>query len=86
MASMALKGLLREYTEVHGYESLIPKRKEPFRNGDLQKMLSLPHGTHVGKQLYMPQTELWVTWRALLCVLAQSGMRKAEVAVPNGQT
>jgi hypothetical protein len=35
LATMALKGLLREYVEVHGPESLIPKRKEPFTQEEI---------------------------------------------------
>jgi integrase len=80
LASMAMKGLLREYTEVHGSEFLIPNRKEPYSHEEVKQMLTLEalQGEPIDAQ-----SEFWVSWRALVSLLYQSGFRKAEVAVAN---
>ena len=76
---------MREYCEIHGPEFLKPKRpkrKEPFTHGEVKAVLTLKY-TH--KRVVEENSELWVTLRALIYVLYQSGFRKAEVSVPNAR-
>lgn len=80
MANMALKGLLRMFVDVHGHEWLIPERKEPFTNEDVQALYTYMDGTAA-----QSATEEAVVWKAVVGVLAKTGFRKAEVAVQNGR-
>ena len=80
--SMVLKALLHEYCEEHGPESLIPHRKSalpfPVVTGLLQ--LCSTDGLKLGKRTVLPDSILWVTLKALIATMAQSGLRKAEVS------
>eukprot|EP00965_Chrysotila_dentata_P141708 4683017-Pleurochrysis_carterae.AAC.1 len=41
------KGATQAYIDEHGYEALIPKRKEPLTNEMLVALVSTPHGAAI---------------------------------------
>ena len=73
LVNRMIKGICDEYLELHGPESLEPHRKEPFTADIIRKLL-------VWYQAFIPTEER----KLMLCVattlLAQSGLRKAEIA------
>ena len=92
MASTLTARLLARYVRTHGADALMPKRKEPLTNPIITSLLQLPHHTPVGPQprgkgLRVDWCQLeWTSLRAMFATLAQTGMRKAEVALPAGDT
>ena len=82
MAVRACQGLLRRYIELHGADALIPKRKEPLTNDIIRRLLAMPDGTSLGPRRRLEwRSERFVALRAIYATLAQTGMRKAEVAL-----
>ena len=78
-------GMLREYAERHGPESLIPHRKEPFTRELIIGLLSIPTGTRLNNGTVVNWEALeWRMIRALVCFMAQSGARKCVVSLPPG--
>ena len=94
LACVLVNKLLDDYVRVNGADALMPKRKEPLTNVIIRAMLFLPNGTPMGgaQPRGAPPTSARVDWRALewisvramFATLAQTGMRKAEVALPAG--
>ena len=81
LAVQVTEGRLREYADVHGPETLLPRRKEPMPRWAILRMLSLPDGALVGRRTVVRDSLEWVSIRALIAVLAQTGFRKAEVSL-----
>ena len=71
VAIQVVKGLLRRYVELHGTDSLAPARKNPLTNELIMGMLGAP----VDWTLHY-----WIAVRATFEVLAETGMRKADVS------
>ena len=82
MAVVLVNRLLDNYVRLHGHDALQPKRKEPLTNPIICAMLSLPQGTPVGKRRVDWSQLEWIALRAMYATLAQTGMRKSEVALP----
>ena len=79
------EGMLREYALMHGPEALLPQRKEPLTGVMICNMLELPTGTRLGPSTVIDWDRLeWASLRGVICLLAQSGFRKAEVSLPSG--
>ena len=83
-ATQAADGLLRDFLEEHGPLALIPKRKEPLTNEEIAEIFDFWGYLKVGKQDVLLD---WAKPRhssllAMFHVLAQTGMRKAEVSLP----
>jgi hypothetical protein len=74
-----LKGLLRLYVLAHGPESLTPRRKDPLTNEHTEAILSVPNGTVLGALVVDWESDLFVTFRALLTLLRHTGARKADL-------
>eukprot|EP00656_Telonema_subtile_P057865 TRINITY_DN9624_c0_g1_i3.p1 TRINITY_DN9624_c0_g1~~TRINITY_DN9624_c0_g1_i3.p1 ORF type:complete len:285 (+),score=67.40 TRINITY_DN9624_c0_g1_i3:490-1344(+) len=70
--------MCNQYKHLHGPESLMPHRKEPMPFTLIEQLL-----THF-EQSPSIQDYLRVQLCAITALLAQSGMRKAEVASPDG--
>ena len=86
LATVLCKKLLADYVRKHGHDALMPKRKEPLTNPIIVSMLQLPNGTPVGSERIDWSTLEWTSLRACYATLAQTGMRKSEVALPAGVT
>ena len=86
-AVRACDGLIREYIDLHGAEALLPHRKEPLTNEIIVRLLSDDfQGTDLGSTSRNRRIVDWTTGefsslRAMFATLAQTGMRKAEVAL-----
>ena len=78
--SSILKGLLRQYVELHGAEILTPKRAEPLIKEDMAKILhpSL-NGTPCGRTVVDWDAPRFRSFRAYLCTSRMAATRKADV-------
>ena len=85
-ASLAVKGLMREYIDEHGLEGLIPDRKNPLSNELIDGMLATPNLTKSGSLQVQWDSYKWTALRALFSLLAESGERKDEVAKAKAST
>jgi integrase len=74
----AMRKLLERYRDKHGPEALQPHRKEPLTN---ELIIALIATTRADDTLSAGDRLMWV---GLWNLLAQTGMRKAEVALPAG--
>ena len=81
-----LKGLMAEHVEEHGYESLLPHRKEPLDAQHVRDFLSTPKGTKLGRAVVDWQSPLFMSLGALFTVGISTGIRKAEGATPNNRS
>lgn len=81
------KRLNKEYLEKHGYEHLIPKRKEPFtRELIVNILLSAPDGMALGgTQKLCWASRFGRSLMGMITTLAQTGLRKGEVTVKKRQ-
>ena len=85
-ATKAADGLLKGFLLEHGPLALIPKRKEPLTNEEISDIFSLS-----GCTLGSGRSAVNLDWKdpayssllAMFHVLAQTGMRKAEVSLPS---
>jgi len=82
--NLAVKGLLRRYVREHGVTSLAPKRKLPLTNALIDAVLATPDGTGSGRHQVRWSSYRGRAMRACLCTLAETGMRKDEVAKESG--
>jgi hypothetical protein len=80
-----MKGLMVEHIAEHGYESLLPHRKEPLDATHLRLLLSTPHGTLLGRLELDWSSPLGLSLGGIFAVGASTGIRKAEGATPNGR-
>ena len=83
--SSVMKGILSEHIAEHGYESLLPHRKEPLDGDHLRLLLSTPTGTVLGRTAVHWDAPLFLSLGGLFAVGASTGIRKAEGATPNGR-
>lgn len=79
--SAYVKALKRQYQDLHGFDALLERRKEPIRDSEHHHLLHLPDNTALGPFTYLRHSRFGLTWRALLSVLNYTGFRKAEWAV-----
>ena len=76
-----------EYALVHGPEALIPRRREGITRDMVRRMLEALPGLATSSRAYpsiFPGSWLERNVRAVLCVSASGGFRKAEVSLPEG--
>ena len=79
-AVKACDGLLRQYVEDHGPESLIPHRKEPLTMDIILGMLGQTGG-NIGRRLLNWAEPAMCSLRTMFHTLAQTGFRKSEVSL-----
>ena len=89
MAKEVAKSLNTECARREGPECLIPVGKEPLSRGVLRKILAAPEGLNLHNRT-VPRL-LWGYWfglslRAMLCVAASGGFRKAELCLDANTT
>lgn len=80
--NLVLKGLNRSYLDLHGPEALEVHRTEAIPHRWQVELVRLfrSSGRKLGQHTTQGGTSrTWVSLRALLCTLSQTGMRKAEV-------
>jgi hypothetical protein len=76
-----VRALTLDYKARFGFDSLLPRRKEPIRDAEHRHLLNLPDDLRLGPFLYKRRSRFGLTWRTLLQVLNHSGFRKAEWTV-----
>lgn len=81
---LTLRALTSRYARVHGPESLLPNRKEPFEPRRIAEFRRLPRGTRLGSRVLDWNTPFFTMIYALFTVAGSTGFRKAEVCVPSG--
>lgn len=81
-----LKQLMHDYCERHGPESLLPHRKSPYQHWMVVALLDLCRAKDslLGTRRVQPESIFWTSLTALIAVMAQSGLRKAEVTSSKG--
>ena len=84
--SVVLKALMAEHIAEHGYESLLPHRKEPLDAQHVRDMLNTPAGTKLGRLTVDWTSPLFMSLGALFSVGISTGIRKAEGCTPNGRS
>ena len=77
------KGVVQEHIDENGPESLEIARKEPLQNWMLVAWMTLMHGIKIGK-VTVGVNVAWQGVRVLICLLASTGGRKADVALDDG--
>jgi len=80
-----VKRLCRKHIKDFGAASLIPKRKEPFTRAMILALLRLADGLRIGPYVLTWDSRVGRALRALIVVLASTGMRKAEVSISSGE-
>ena len=77
-----MKGMLHEAVALHGTDWLAPARKLPLTNAIIIAMLAVADGL-VGMGFVVTRSSyFWVAALATFAVLAETGMRKADVSKP----
>ena len=83
LAAAAMKGLLRDFVDVHGHRYLLKRKALAFDQATVRSLCNLRSalaGRRVGSRT-IGDTAFWITVEALWAALAQTGLRKDEVAV-----
>ena len=84
---LPLKGLMRRFLHRFGPSSLVPKRREPFTNGMIVALVTLPYGTDLGPAGVLCLGSLARSiWRAAVALANCTGFRKAELFKSNEST
>jgi hypothetical protein len=73
-----LKGLLRQYVELHGAEILCPKRAEPLVASDMRGIFSVGPETKCGSGVVDWDLPRFRSFRAFLCTSRLAATRKAD--------
>ena len=84
---LPLKGMMRRFVKRFGPMSLVPKRREPFTNGMIGSLVSLPTDLDLGPVGKL-EAGSWnrAVWRAAVALATSTGFRKAEVFRSNETT
>jgi hypothetical protein len=80
-----LKGMLREFVEIHGFRTLVPKRKLPLTNHMADGILCVYEGATRAGLTVARTAYYWVAMLCLFAVLLETGMRKDEVTGDKGR-
>ena len=84
---LPLKGLMKRFVQRFGPSSLIPKRREPFTNGMICSLASLPIGMDLGRFGRLTAgSRQRACWRAAVALATSTGFRKAEMFRSNETT
>ena len=81
-----MKGMLHEAVALHGTDWLAPARKRPLTNAIINAMLSVADGLAGMGLVVALSSYFWVAALATFAVLAETGMRKADVSRPLAST
>ena len=87
LAVKVMAGMLHHYVLTHGTDALMPHRKNPLTNLMILQMLQVPEGACDAPDakgrcalVVRWQSDFWVGVSATISVLAETGMRKADVS------
>lgn len=85
-ATRRMRELTHRYTEHIGPENCAPKRKAPLTHALICKLLRTQDSMPTGKRgaAWRWASHFGVSTKALYHTLAQTGFRKAEIAIPKG--
>ena len=84
---LPLRGLMRRFVQRFGPASLVPKRREPFTNGMIKALTSLPDACVLGSLGCVRSGSLLsLCWRAAVALAVSTGFRKAELFLSNETT
>jgi len=84
---LPLKGIMRQFLQRFGPKSLVPKRREPFTNGMIRTLVSLPANLNLGAIGQLSDSAmLQLSWNAAVSVAASAGFRKSEMFQSNETT
>jgi len=78
--TMAAKAMMRDYIEEHCIKYLMPQRKLPLSNAMIDGMLATLDGAQEGELRVRWGSYHWIAVRAAFATMAETGMRKDEVA------
>jgi hypothetical protein len=82
LAQGVMKGMLHQAVQLHDTDWLSPARKRPLTNAMVLAMLSVETGL-VGMGFVVDTSAfMWIAALATFAVLAETGMRKADVSKP----
>jgi hypothetical protein len=85
--TLSLRGLMRRFLQQFGPVSLVPKRREPFSNGMIDSLTSMPEGASMGSGVTFVTGALFsLSWTAAVAVSTSAGFRKAEMFKSNSET
>jgi hypothetical protein len=85
--TLSLRGLMRRFVQQFGPVSLVPKRREPFSNGMIDSLTSMPEGANMGSGTVFKAGSLFaLSWTAAVSVSTSAGFRKAEMFKSNAET
>jgi len=79
-----LKGITAAHIHEHGFESLLPQRKDPIGPPLLRTLLATPNGTKLGNSTLDWSSPLFLCLAAMFALGSGTGFRKAEVSLPDG--
>ena len=86
LATRVLSGMLHKFVEDNDTDALAPSRKDPLTCEHIDGMLSVADGTSAGGLTVDWDSYLWTAVDATVSVLAETGMRKADVSKATAQT
>jgi hypothetical protein len=81
--SAVLKGITASHISEHGFESLLPQRKDPIDPPLLRSLLATPNGTKLGNTSLNWSSPLFLCIAAMFALGSGTGFRKAEVSLPD---
>ena len=76
----------RAYVREHGAEALVPARKEPLDGDRVRRILQIINGTKCGRRKVDWAAPFFICIKAMMCTMLSAGFRKAEVALPDGES
>ena len=87
LVTRLVHALNRRYVARYGIDSLQPQRVEPLTNELIQSIISdAMDGTKVGSETVDWSSRRWKSVRALWATLAQTGFRRDEISLAEGET
>lgn len=79
---LLMKAQIKKYAELHGIDSLMPHRKEPFAGDELRKLREIPPNTKINNRFLNWDDPFFVMFFAFLATLFAAAFRKNEGALP----
>jgi len=80
---MILKAANVKFIEENGLSALMPHRKEPFTNLEIQRMIKVQRGVLISGKLVSDTSRFWRSVDLLIKVMAQTGFRLGDALKMN---
>ncbi len=78
-----LKAANSKFIDENGLAALMPHRKEPFTNPEIQRMLAVPQGSKLNGKTVSKHSRFWRSVKLLIKVQAQTGFRLGDALKMN---